>query len=67
MPELQQRGLVGGRFGATLKALTYRFAVAHLTNEARKPGSHRWLSNSKRRQLLAVESGPARADADRSA
>lgn len=61
------RMYVGGRFGAKLKALTYRFAVAHLTNEARKPGSHRWLSNNKRRQLVEAESGPARAAAERSA
>ncbi|MFF5216565.1 NAD(P)/FAD-dependent oxidoreductase [Micromonospora sp. NPDC000442] len=61
------RMFVGGRFGARLKALTYRFAVGHLTNEARKPGSHRWLGNNKRRQLLQAEAAPVRAAADHSA
>ncbi|WP_250006785.1 NAD(P)/FAD-dependent oxidoreductase [Actinoplanes sp. M2I2] len=58
---------VGGRPGAKLKELTYKFAVGHLTNEARKPGSHRWLHNSKRPHLLETEAERVRAAAERSA
>ncbi|GAA0478943.1 NADH dehydrogenase [Paractinoplanes deccanensis] len=54
---------VGGRLGAKLKALTYKFAVKHLVNEAGKPGSYTWLGNNKRQQLLA-EATPERAGAD---
>ncbi|MEG3632786.1 NAD(P)/FAD-dependent oxidoreductase [Micromonospora palythoicola] len=61
------RMFVGGRLGARLKALTYRFAVGHLTNEARKPGSHRWLGNNKRRQLLQAQAATVGAAADRRA
>ncbi|MFC0096618.1 NAD(P)/FAD-dependent oxidoreductase [Micromonospora marina] len=58
---------VGGRLGARLKALTYTFAVAHLTNEARKPGSHRWLPNNKRRQLVQAHANRELGAARRSA
>ncbi|KAB1908024.1 FAD-dependent oxidoreductase [Micromonospora sp. AMSO1212t] len=49
------RLFIGGRLGGRLKALTYKFGVGHLTNEARKPGSHRWLPNNKRGQLVQAQ------------
>ncbi|MGS2617116.1 NAD(P)/FAD-dependent oxidoreductase [Micromonospora sp. LZ34] len=50
---------VGSRPGAKLKELSCNFSVKHLANEARKPGSHKWLKNDHRQQLLQAQHGPA--------
>ncbi|SHN75595.1 NAD(P)/FAD-dependent oxidoreductase [Cryptosporangium aurantiacum] len=47
------RLFVSGRPGAKLKEFACESSVKHLINEARKPGSHRWLKNDNRPQLLA--------------
>ncbi|NYI04641.1 NAD(P)/FAD-dependent oxidoreductase [Allostreptomyces psammosilenae] len=43
---------VGGRAGAKLKELSCASSVKHLTDEARKPGSHTWPKGGHRRELL---------------
>ncbi|MEQ4305802.1 FAD-dependent oxidoreductase [Plantactinospora sp. B6F1] len=50
--DIAMRVYLGGRPGAKLKELSSEASVKHLASEARKPGSHRWLRNSKRQQLL---------------
>ncbi|MFJ9646043.1 NAD(P)/FAD-dependent oxidoreductase [Streptomyces sp. NPDC101206] len=42
---------VGGRAGARLKELSCALSVKHLANEARRPGTHRWLGGDGRRRV----------------
>lgn len=52
------RFYVGGRLGAKLKKLTYKYGVKHLVDEARTPGALTWLRNDRRtRRLEAQQSG----------
>jgi NADH dehydrogenase FAD-containing subunit len=50
---------LGGRAGAKLKDLTYKFSVKHLVDEAHNPGSHTWRGGGVRRQQLRTERGEA--------
>ncbi|MFF7181557.1 FAD-dependent oxidoreductase [Streptomyces sp. NPDC008121] len=43
---------IGGRAGAKLKEFACQISVKHLTNEARKPGSHSWLKSDHREKQL---------------
>ncbi|MFG3705854.1 NAD(P)/FAD-dependent oxidoreductase [Micromonospora sp. NPDC047670] len=46
--------------GAKLKELSCNFSVKHLTNEAHKPGSHKWIKNhNKRQEQLRIRRGQA--------
>ncbi|MBD0422755.1 FAD-dependent oxidoreductase [Streptomyces sp. TRM S81-3] len=58
---------VGGRAGAKLKEISCNFSVKHLTDEARKPGSHSWPKGGKRRELLRGGRAEASAAAERTA
>ncbi|MEV4481549.1 NAD(P)/FAD-dependent oxidoreductase [Micromonospora coxensis] len=43
---------VSGRPGAKLKEIGCDFSVKHLVDEARRPGTHKWLRNNHRQQQL---------------
>ncbi|MEV5548428.1 FAD-dependent oxidoreductase [Streptomyces sp. NPDC052309] len=58
---------IGGRAGAKLKEISCNFSVKHLTDEARKPGSHSWPKGDKRRELLRGGGAEASAAAERTA
>jgi NADH dehydrogenase FAD-containing subunit len=55
---------LGSGPGAKLKELSCNFSVKHLADEARKPGSHKWLRNKQRQQLLQVKRGETAATGD---
>ncbi|MGI5151657.1 NAD(P)/FAD-dependent oxidoreductase [Plantactinospora sp. CA-294935] len=59
------RVYLGGRPGAKLKEYSCEASVKHLAVEARKPGSHSWLKNNKRQQMLQANRGQARTTAER--
>ncbi|MEQ4302141.1 FAD-dependent oxidoreductase [Plantactinospora sp. B6F1] len=48
---------IAGRPGAKLKEFANQIGLKHLTTEARKPGSHTWTKDDKRRQLLRAKRG----------
>ncbi|MGW0770069.1 NAD(P)/FAD-dependent oxidoreductase [Streptomyces sp. NPDC002676] len=62
-----KRFYLGGRPGAKLKEFICKHTVKQLMDEARKPGSHSWAKDDKRRQLLQAKRGKAPAPAERSA
>ena len=62
-----KRLYVGGRPGAKLKEFVCKHTVKQLVDEARKPGSHSWAKDDKRRQLLQAKRDEAPAPAERSA
>jgi NADH dehydrogenase len=43
---------VSGRPGVKIKELACRAATKHLSNEARKPGSHTWIKDDEHRQQM---------------
>jgi NADH:ubiquinone reductase (H+-translocating) len=48
---------IWGGFGSKIKEMACNSSVSHLTKEARKPGSHKWLGNSLRAKTLEARRG----------
>ncbi|MGW1811791.1 NAD(P)/FAD-dependent oxidoreductase [Streptomyces sp. NPDC002078] len=62
-----KRYYLSGRPGAKLKEFVCKRTVKQLADETRKPGSHSWAKDDKRRQLLQAKRGEAPTTAERSA
>ncbi|MFF5020179.1 NAD(P)/FAD-dependent oxidoreductase [Streptomyces sp. NPDC001165] len=62
-----KRFYLGGRPGAQLKEVVCKHTVKQLVDETRKPGSHNWAKDDKRRRLLQAKRGEVPASAERSA
>lgn len=59
------RFYLGGRPGAKLKEFVCTHTVKQLAAEARKPGSHTWAKDDKRRQHMRARGGAEKSTADR--
>ncbi|MEU3792310.1 FAD-dependent oxidoreductase [Streptomyces fructofermentans] len=63
-----KRFAIGGRLALKVKESSYAGLLKHLSDEARKPGSHTWpFKDGKRRQLVEAKRGEAAATAERAA
>lgn len=62
-----KRYYLSGRPGAKLKEFVCKHTVKQLADETRKPGSHHWAKDDKRRQLLQAKRGEALTTTERSA
>ncbi|MER6357916.1 FAD-dependent oxidoreductase [Streptomyces sp. NPDC001634] len=62
-----KRFYLGGRPGAKLKEFVCKHTVKQLVDERRKPGSHSWAKDDKRRQLLQAKRGEVPATDEQTA